>query len=203
MKNLILDDLRRLDPARQRLSEYPASDAILPAIMKQPRADEAAADRVSTRSRRSRPWVLAGATAAAVATVAAWQLTGPAEPGFAVDTSPDGAITFTLFDAAASDDLEAALAQHGVTADITVLPIGHMCAPGRFASATDANDYAGIDRHGDAVATIPLHLLSSDQALVVEFLGLASDAGPGQTVGVNLQIAEGSVGECVPIAQGA
>lgn len=151
--------------------------------------------RVMGRSWPRRALALAAGGAAAAAVVTTWQLSTPEAPAYAITHRDDRSISFVLNDPAAVEDLEEDLAARGVATDITVLPIGQVCAPGRFEpGAVPANQYAGPDG-----ATIPADLLTPGQTLVIEYSGSPADLKPdGGTIATSLTITDGPVAPCDP-----
>lgn len=95
---------------------------------------------VPAKRRRTRRLVALGATALAGAALV-WSATGlGSSPAFAIE--PDGDVTIvTINRLESAEALEAALAEHGVTADVTFLPAGKDCAQGRYAPSTANADY--------------------------------------------------------------
>ncbi|SEE09357.1 lipase chaperone [Ruania alba] len=158
-------------------------------------------EHLATRRKPVRRTVsLAGVAAAAVIGLAVWQWTAPSDPAYAVEQTPDGTISFSLFTPTAADDLEAALSEHGLAADITVLPMGQVCAEGRYSAAgVDPNQYVEHTDNG-VVATIPPDLLDDGETLVAEFSGLLADLQPGgDPISVDLAVAVGDVAACIPV----
>lgn len=96
----------------------------------------------STRSlsKRSRRWLVPVAAAAALAIGAAIGLpllggqtaAPPASAAFDVRTNDNGTITVTIHRFDDADGLEAQLADHGVQSDVTYVPYGEHCQPGRY-----------------------------------------------------------------------
>lgn len=80
------------------------------------RAGDAAAHR-EPPARRARPALVVAAAGALVAGVSAALLTG-GSPAFAVATTDDGSIVVSISELTDSDGLEAALAEHGVSAEV-------------------------------------------------------------------------------------
>lgn len=149
-----------------------------------------------------RPWALAGVAAAAATGLVVWNVASPDSPAYAVDEHSDGSVTFSLFKSGAADGLETALAEAGISADITALPLGQMCAPGRYTAAdVDIHQYIDAQTHGTPI-TVPADLLAPGETLVVEFRGDASDLSPGVTIAVGVEVAEGPVRPCEPISEG-
>lgn len=112
----LLTELRALVPATDT-----AGAAGLPPVTPLPR-----------RAPRRGRWAAAAAAAAVLAGAAALLPTAQAEPAWAVGTS-HGRVDVQVNRVEDAEGLEAALAAEGVTADITYLPDGVMCAAGRYA----------------------------------------------------------------------
>lgn len=145
--------------------------------------------------RHPRRWVLAGAAAAAAVGLVAWNAVGQASPAYAVDTDADGDVTITIHRLEDAAGLEAALAEHGIAADVTYLPDGQTCADGRF-TAADIGSYPmeqGVGTDGQWL-TVPAGALADGQTLV-----LVNTEFPDGGIGGTADIADGPIGECVPV----
>ncbi|WP_244951253.1 hypothetical protein [Ruania zhangjianzhongii] len=122
-------------------------------------------------------------------------------PAYAVEENSAGDVSFSLFRPEGTIELESALADHGITADITVLPADTMCAPGRFPGERDWPHWLPVPDAGggDTTQLVPAGSLQDGQTLVVVYMGTLEDRQPGATAATSLAIADGPVGDCVPI----
>lgn len=154
--------------------------------------------------RRNRRWMIAGVAAATVG-LTVWGLATPtANPAYAVEEDGNGDVTFSLFDPAEVDGMEDALAAHGISAEVTVLPMDMMCADGRFPGENDHPDWLGPpDRGpGDRYSlywTIPAGALADGDTLVLVYVGGLDQLEPGDSAATSVAVADGPVGECDPI----
>ncbi|MEV4461520.1 hypothetical protein [Microbispora sp. NPDC049633] len=91
--------------------------------------------------RIARPRILAGAAIAAAAAVAVPLVVGQQTPAYALTKNPDGSINLKINEFRDPDQVERDLAEMGVPADITYLPLGKKCADGRapFVAGDDAS----------------------------------------------------------------
>lgn len=147
---------------------------------------------------------LAMGAAAAVATVGvmAWTASSGGSPAYAIDKDSAGDVSFSLIDPKGAEELEVALAEYGVTADITVLPRNEMCAPGRFPGERDWPIWLplpDINRgEGETTQRIPAGYLEEGQTFVVVYMGTLEGAKPGDTAATSIAIADGPVADCIP-----
>lgn len=158
-------------------------------------------DRNAGRPPRRR-WVTIGAAAAvATAGLVVWTASSGGNPAYAVEENSAGDVSFSLFSPEGTSELESALADHGITADITVLPANTMCASGRFPGERDWPHWLPLPDigRGDTTQRIPAGSLEDGQTLVVVYMGTLDARQPGATSATSLAIADGPVGECVPI----
>ncbi|MDF5752865.1 hypothetical protein [Spongiactinospora sp. TRM90649] len=81
--------------------------------------------------RRRLMWGAGVVGAAASALVAVPLVSGQGTPAYAVTERPDGSINLTITEFRDADQVERDLAELGVTADITYLPLGKRCDAGR------------------------------------------------------------------------
>ena len=100
------------------------------------------AERQATHAGRRRMWrrlAYAGVAAAAVAGISVVALpSGPtATPAFAV-TEDSGLVHVSVTDVVDPNAVEAALADHGITAEIDFLPAGQMCGPREYDEAPNS-----------------------------------------------------------------
>lgn len=93
-------------------------------------AEQAATSGPARRPRRSRRVLLAAAAAGALGVVLLPGLV--ADPAYSVQEGNDGRIEVTVHRMDDGDGLEALLREHGVASDVTFLPPGYECAPGRY-----------------------------------------------------------------------
>ena len=110
--------------------------------------DERAVQASTTPSRRltGRParWAAAVA-AAAVGTAALLVLPGGTTPAYAVESDSSGSVTVTINQLADASALKDALAEKGITADVTYPGVGKQYAAGRFTEAPAAG-LPGLER---------------------------------------------------------
>lgn len=158
----------------------------------------------SPRRRLRRRWAIAG-VAAATAGLTVWGLATPtANLAYAVEEDADGDVTFSLFDPAEVAGMEDALAEHGISADVTVLPLGMICADGRFPGENDHPDWLGPPDRGtedrySLYWTIPAGALAEGETLVLVYMGVLDQLEPGESAATSVAVADGPVGECEPI----
>lgn len=172
----------------------------------------AAPNRTSPPTRTSPPnhtrrWALpVGIAAAGAAALAIVQPFGGATPAFAVEEQ-DGAVTVEINRLEGPEDLQEALAEHGITAAVDYPEAGTMCSPDRYVpaattgggsvSASSGNGPGAQSGQGEAATVFSITLDPADyvgKTLVLESAWFGDEAW---TVGVGT--AEGEVGPCDPV----
>jgi hypothetical protein len=93
-------------------------------------AEQATTSGPARRPRRRRRVLLVAAAATALGVVLLPGLV--ADPAYSVQEGNDGRIEVTVHRMDDGDGLEALLREHGVASDVTFLPPGYECAPGRY-----------------------------------------------------------------------
>ncbi|MBZ2198862.1 hypothetical protein [Occultella gossypii] len=148
-----------------------------------------------------RRWVIAGVAAATVG-LTIWGLgTTAGPPAYAVSENSAGDVSFILLDADEAAGLETALASHGIAADVTLLPQNTTCATGRFAGENEYPDWMAEPVIADAgvTVTVPAGALNEGETLVVVYIGTRDGLQPGEMAATSVAVADGPVGECVPV----
>lgn len=154
-------------PAREMVSTSPTTDlpGLCARIGHDPDALEAVyrehvrdVERfVSRRVRAAGRWAVAATIAAIGLGAGVLVPTVLAEPAWAVDAGADGAVDVRVNRIEDADGLERALAAEGITADVTFVPDGGRCSPGRYAaretpglatSTGSDHSFRGDDRRG-------------------------------------------------------
>lgn len=144
--------------------------------------------------RGRRPWYVAVAIAAVVAVVVT--LAGNAvrpTPAFAVSGGTNGKVRVHVMRLEGAPALERALAERGIKADITYLPMGKKCAPGRYTElptpglmlSTGANDFT---------VTIPAGSMAKGDVFVMT--AAVQPIPNGVKADVDFGIARGPVRQC-------
>lgn len=145
------------------------------------------------RSWQRKPWYVpvAGVAAAALAALLVPSLWPT--PAYAVSGRDNGEVTVRVNRLEGADGLERALREHGIPADITYLPDGKKCAPGR---------YTAVEAHGLMLSvsaqrfevTIPPNTVGSGDTFV-----LSASVVPlpnGVRAMVDFDIAHGAIAPC-------
>jgi len=152
---------------------------------------------------RLRRWALpVGVAAAGAAALAIAQPFGGATPAFAVEQGSDGTVTVEINRLDGPEALEAALAEHGITAAVDYPEEGTMCSPDRYVPAavvpgsmSASTGIAPGEATGESAFSITLDPADyAGRTLVLESTWL--DEG-SWVVGVGT--AEGEVGPCDPV----
>jgi hypothetical protein len=199
----VLEQLRTLDPAAGRAATPPEQLTQLCArIMgEQPsgETESTAAPRPSRPPHRRRRWIAAAATAAAAAGAIVTPVIdtqvpglGPA-PAYAVTPRHDGEVAVHVSRLEGADSLEQALREHGIAADITYLPYGKQCAPGRYTKRRNPGVELMIGLNEFEV-TIPAGAVGKNDTLVLSAAVIPTRNGFDLTVGFG--IASGPVKPC-------
>lgn len=145
--------------------------------------------------RARRRWATVGGVlgAAGAAAVAAFVLSPT--PAFSVSEGNGGTIIVEVNRLEGASALVAALAEHGVTADVTYLEPEQQCAAGRYA----AKDVPGLSLSvGDErfVVEIPPGAVLEGDTFVLSAAVRPHADGNGQTSSVDFGIATGAVSAC-------
>lgn len=132
--------------------------------------------------------VAAGVTALGVSTLMP-------NPAFSV-TEHNGELTVKVNRLEGADRLEAALAEHGVTADITFLEPGLGCEAGRY-TEVEAGTGMSVSVGGeDFEVTLPAGTVGNDQTFVL--WASVQQYENGNRSAVEFAVAEGRVAPCEP-----
>lgn len=135
--------------------------------------------------------VAAAVTAIAILTHAIWPT-----PAFAVTGRNGREVTVKVMRLEGADQLEQALSDRGIPADVTYLPPGKKCAPGRYQSVHTPGLALSVSSDRFKV-TIPAHAVGKGDTFV-----LAAAVVPienGVKADVEFDIAHGPVGPCHPV----
>jgi hypothetical protein len=115
------------------------------------RCQERRAPRPHRARRVIRRTEVAVGAAAAAAVAAVVTLSLRATPAYAVDNGPHGTITVQVNRLEDAADLQRALAEHGVKANVTYLGFGMGCSPGRYHPADSAANSATEFQVGEGI----------------------------------------------------
>ena len=172
--------------------------------------DDRRAPELVAGARRSPRLLLAGLGSGIAATAAVVFLPGlGATPAYSVQEGNAGTIEVQVNRFEDAPGLEKALAAYGIDAQITYLPDGATCAPGRYTPVDSAGGIAL--RMGSDLFRITLDpgTVRDGETLVIDAslvrLPDSADAGSGtvQTGGINVyvsaEVARGPVPACVPV----
>lgn len=169
------------------------------ALLTQLRAEvESAATRsdgpvLADRGRRRRWYVPAAASAAAVVAGALVAQAVWPTPAYAVSGRNGGKVTVQVMRLEGAEQLERELARRGIPADITYLPDGKQCAPGRYTAVRTPGMMLGVSADEFEV-TIPPRAVGSGDTFV-----LSASVKPikdGFSATVDFDIAHGKVAGC-------
>lgn len=145
--------------------------------------------------RGGRRWAAAGGlVAAASATLAGVAVLSPT-PAFSVTEGNSGTITVEVNRLEGAGKLEAALAEHGVRADITYLEPERECAPGRYESRETPGVTLSVSSEQFTVELPPGSV--ADGETFVLSAAVRANAEGGSTSAVDFGVATGAVGPCV------
>ncbi|CAN5132338.1 hypothetical protein BH24ACT10_BH24ACT10_19320 [soil metagenome] len=156
------------------------------------------APSVRAGQRRRRPWYLpvAGAAAAAAVAIAVGSTVVRPTPAYAVSGGNGEEITVTVTRLEGAEALQAALLERGVPADITYLPTGKACQPGRSAEI----DTPGLSLVVGAdlfEVTIPPGSVGPGDTFVLSAAVTPIDEGVRATV--DFGVAQGAVAPCTVV----
>lgn len=143
-----------------------------------------------TRLRRRRPWILAAAALLAAAVLV--PVVRPT-PAFAVTGRDNGEVRVKVNRLEGADELERALGKRGIAADITYLPPGKECAPGRYVPIRTPGLSLSVSAYKFWV-TIPPGSVGTGDTFVLEASVIPSENGVQATV--NFDITAGPIGPC-------
>lgn len=163
------------------------------------------------RSRRRLTVVVAAAAAAAAAAVVVPGLTGlGAAPAYSVHEGNDGEIRVEVDRLEDADGLERELATWGVDADVTYVPDGGRCAPGRYSPAPGERGMSYTVGEDTFEVTLAPGSVHGDETLVIAASmvrvppGSISENGirdeGGVEVWLQADVVQGTVRPCVPVA---
>jgi hypothetical protein len=151
---------------------------------------------MAVRNARSLPWrrmALVGAAAAlAVPAAVVWVLAseGDSAAAYTVD-SRDGTVQVSIRETTDADGLRRALAAAGIRAEVTYLPAGMMCKPGRFATASEGSPETSIDDDTGALTFTLRPSALRDKTLVIETSRFTKGTGS-----LAVAVTAGAVGPC-------
>jgi len=137
-------------------------------------------------------WLAVAATAAAALIIATQVGLGPT-PAYAVTGRNNGEVVVRVNRLEGADGLERALRKHGIPADITYLPFGKECAPGRYPERRTPGMMLSVSADWFEV-TIPPDAVGKDDTFVLSAAVVPIPDGFRATTDVG--IAQGSVGPC-------
>lgn len=162
------------------------------------------------RARRRGPWAIAAATAAAFAGAVVLVPTLQADPAWAVSRSGNDQVDVQVNRIEDADGLERALADEGISADVSFVRDGGQCAPGRYAALDERSRGLMVQTGSDRsfrIAVPPGEV--PDGAVLVVAASLISlpdvhhDDGTSETsrvrVWVDVGVASGPVDPCVVV----
>ncbi|RYV49318.1 hypothetical protein [Pengzhenrongella frigida] len=162
------------------------------------------------RAGRRGHWAIAAATAAAIAGAVVLVPTLQADPAWAVSRSGNDQVDVQVNRIEDADGLERALAGEGISADVSFVPDGGQCAPGRYANLLEPSRgfrvQAGSDR--SFRVTVPPGAVPDGAVLVVaasliSLPDVQHDDGTIETsrtrVWVDVGVASGPVDPCVVV----
>lgn len=150
----------------------------------------------SRRWQRNRRWQFAGVAAAAALAVALIVPMLSPTPAYAVTERNGGEIRVEVNRLEGAEELERALAEHGIIADITYLPSNKECAPDRYV----ANRTPGLTLSVSAEVfkvTIPAGAVGMDDTFVLD--ASVTPYEDGFQARVNFDIASGPIAPCTVI----
>lgn len=148
----------------------------------------------SPTARRRRRWYLPSAAAvAAAAAVAVTVTTNLPTPAYAVSQRNNGEVTVEVNRLEGARGLEQALLEHGITADVTYLPDGKACAPGRYAAVDTPGLTLGVSAERFEV-TIPPDAVGQDDTFVLS--AAVVPLPDGVSASVSFDVAQGPIGPC-------
>ncbi|MEJ5946349.1 hypothetical protein WDZ17_13710 [Pseudokineococcus basanitobsidens] len=144
---------------------------------------------------RRRRWYLPSAAAvAAAAAVAVTVTTNLPTPAYAVSQRMTGEVTVEVNRLEGERGLEEALLEHGVTADVTYLPEGETCAPGRYDVVDTPGLTLGVSAERFEV-TIPPNAVGPGDTFVLSAAVVPQPDG-GVSASVSFDIAQGPIAPC-------
>ena len=147
--------------------------------------------------RTSRLWYLPTAGAAAVAVAIALVATGARpEPAYAVSGGNGEEVTVTVTRLEGAEALESALRARGIPADITYLPTGKACQPGRYARIDTPGLMLSVGADLFEV-TIPPGAVGEGDTFVLSAAVTPIDRGVRASV--HFAVARGAVAPCTVV----
>lgn len=136
------------------------------------------------RVSRTRLLVGAAATVAAAAAIVVFVPGLGSTTAYSVQEGNSGTITVEVQRLEDAEGLEAELAEHGVDADITYVPDGRKCAPGRYAPVSRSLSGMGLAMGSDLLrVTLPPGTVRDGETFVMAVSGAAvppSSAEPSE-----------------------
>lgn len=141
-----------------------------------------------------RRWYVTAAMAVIAAIIAA-AVVGVLRPtpAFAVSGRTNGKVTVHVMRLEGAGSLERALAKRGIRADISYLPPGKECAPGRFVDVSPPGLLLSVGAD-DFTVTIPAGSVGKDNAFVMS--AAVVPIQHGVSADVEFGIAKGPVAPC-------
>lgn len=147
---------------------------------------------VPSRRYAGRRWYVPGAAvAASLAAVILVHGLWPT-PAFAV-TGRNNAVEVRVARLEGAEGLEHALEEHGIQADITYLPVGQACAPGRYTTVRTPDLIVAVNATGFLV-DIPKDAINNGDTLVVS--AFVAPLPHGFQTNVDAGVAHGTVAPC-------
>lgn len=150
----------------------------------------------STRWQQKRRWQVAGAAAAVVAGIALLVPALAPTPAYAVTGRNGGEVHVQVNRLEGADGLEQALAEHGITADITYLPPNKECAADRYTVVPTPGLTLSVSAYKFKV-TIPADSVGKDETFVLDASVLP--ISNGVQARVNFDIARGTIAPCAVV----
>ncbi len=147
----------------------------------------------STHWQQDRRWQFAGVAAAAALAVAVIVPMIAPTPAYAVTERNSGEIRVQVNRLEGAEELERALAEHGVTADITYLQSNKECAPDRYVAVRTPGLILSVSADTFEV-TIPAGAVGKDDSFVLD--ASVTPIDDGFRARVNFDIASGPVAPC-------
>jgi hypothetical protein len=175
--------------------------------------EHVATSPVSVATRRTTPrWVVGGVAAAAAAIVGVLLVPGlGTTPAYSVQEGNAGEIEVEVNRLEDAAGLEAALAEHGVHADVRYLPWGQECAPGRYTAVDRSLSGMSVSSGSSTLEVVlPPGAVRDGETFVMwvsgremtpeEMASISADEGHEVSQGfhssVELDVAAGPVGPC-------
>ncbi len=140
-----------------------------------------------------RRWASLVLAAAAVTAIAVFTHSMWPSPAFAVTGRNGREVTVKVMRLEGADQLEQALSERGIPADITYLPIGKQCAPNRYQSINAPGLSLSVSADWFKV-TIPANAVGRDDTFVLSAAVVPLENGV--RAAVEFDIAHGAIAPC-------